>query len=207
MPITWTRLLSPFARCFRTFVSRPWLALLVCALVPVLARLALLPLSPVPDPSIHDEFSQLLLGDTLAHGRLTNPTPAMWRHFESIHIIQRPTYNSMYPPGQGAFLAFGQVVFHEPWAGVEVAIALMSAASYWMFTGWLPRTWALFGIGLLLAKLTLAGFWVDSYISAAVPAIGGALVLGALPQLRHKASVPVSIAFGSGAGILMNTRP
>ena len=68
----------------------------------VLSRLAILPLYPIPLPFVPDDFSFLLAGDTFAHGRLTNPTPAMWTHFETIHVTMIPTYQSMYFPGRAA---------------------------------------------------------------------------------------------------------
>src|SRR4051794_34831970 len=79
LPVSWARPLGAVRRLFRSAVARPGRAIGVCIVLPVLARILLLPISPVPAPSIHDEFSHLLLADTLARGRLTNPTPVMWR--------------------------------------------------------------------------------------------------------------------------------
>src|SRR5450432_398779 len=59
-----------------------WAVIAVGASV-VVIRLGLLPLLPIPKPFIPDDFSFLLAADTFLHGRLSNPTPAMWVHFES----------------------------------------------------------------------------------------------------------------------------
>ena len=100
----WPRLGAGFfARVERTFAKlarRRGVAAVTVGLSVVVLRLAILPLIGIPIPFVPDDFSFLLASDTFAHGRLTNPTPAMWTHFESIHISMLPTYQSMYFPGQ-----------------------------------------------------------------------------------------------------------
>ncbi|HZT38428.1 MAG TPA: hypothetical protein VFA28_11050 [Bryobacteraceae bacterium] len=193
---------------FKSLAGRKSLSVVVCGLAPVAIRLSMLGIAPPPEPSIHDEFSHLLLADTLAHGRLTNPTHPMWRHFETIHVIQKPTYNSMYPPAQGMFLALGQVIFHAPWAGVIISCALMFGAMCWMMQGWLPPAWALYGTLIAVLKFGVVGFWMNSYVGGAVPGFAGALLIGSLPRLCGSAPRAFHAAlFACAVVLLMNSRP
>ncbi len=169
----------------------------------------------VPRPRIHDEFSYLLSADTFAHGRVTNPTPPQWLHFETMHVIFKPTYQSMYPPAQGLALALGQKIRH-PIIGVWLSIGLMAGALTWMLYGWLPGRWALAGGLLAVAQFVLLGeefdggvigYWSQTYWGGALAATGGALVLGAWPRIRRNTRARDAVWMGLGLAILAHTRP
>ncbi len=182
-----------------------WLVTFVLSVIFV--RVALLPWIPVPVPQVHDEFSYLLASDTFAHGRLTNPPSPMWVHFESFHINMQPTYQSMYPPAQGLALAVGQVLTGVPWVGVLLSTALMCGAIYWMLLGWLPAPWAWLGGAFACVRFGIFSFWMNSYMGGSVAALGGALVLGALPRFRNGPKIQTALIFVSGLLILANSRP
>src|SRR5882724_8297085 len=84
----------------RVAPRRGWCVLAVGALA-LAGRPALAPALPIREPLITDEFSYLLGGDSYASGRLTNPPHPMWRHLETIHVLGKPTYMSIYAPAQG----------------------------------------------------------------------------------------------------------
>ena len=169
-------------------------------------RLLLLPALRVPIPGIQDEFSYLLMSDTFAQGRLTNPTHPMWISFETMHVNWNPTYSSMYPPAQGFVMAVGQFLGH-PWIGVLLSNAVMCALIVWMLQAWIPPRWAFLGGVIVALQLSFATYWMNSYWGGAAAACGGALVLGSLGRIRRTARWRDAILMGLGIAILANSRP
>jgi hypothetical protein len=203
------RTLKNRLRAFGSVVLRPLrrgnpLVLVLICLAPLVLRVALLPVVPAPIPVIADEFSHLLLADTLASGRLANPPHPMAAHFETLYVLQRPFYASIYPPARGLAMAAAKWAGWHPWFGVLAEGGMMLGSLAWMLRAWFPSRWVL--IGLLLAMVRL-GVWMNCYWGGCVAAAGGALVVGSLTRLSRRNSARDGLVLGLGLTILVNTRP
>lgn len=192
-------------------------AVLSVVLLVLLGRLALMGSLGIPRPAIADEFGYLLTADTLAHGRMSNPTPPIWKPFETINVIQTPTYQSQYPIGYPALLALAQVALKNPWWAVYLITALMCGAITWMLQAWMPPYWALLG-GLFVAlRFGLFSYWMNSFWGGSLTALGGALVFGALPRVTklvgrgRRSDAGPTVGNGTllalGMAMLATTRP
>ncbi len=207
---------TPFR--FQGVFRRPWAAICLIGVLAFIAGASLTIFAGIPQPVIGDESSYLLAADTFAQGRLTNPPHPLWKHFESLHVIQQPTYASKYPPAQGLALAFGQVFFGHPIVGVWLSAAAACASIFWMLCGWVPVRWAWTGGLIAVVRIVLSGpyfigasasqaYWSQSYWGGAVAALGGALVFGALPRIMKKQKPLDALWLAAGLAILANSRP
>src|SRR5215475_14600282 len=177
--------IAKFESALGRFSGRPFLTVAALFLGVLFLRIALLPLFPVPTAAVHDEFSFLLLGDTIAHGRLANPTPPLYQSFETFHENMYPAYCSKYAPAQGFFLASGQIL-GNPWFGVLLSASLLAAIFFWALRVWMPSRWAFLAALLVALKLCVASYWINSYWGGAVAASAGALALGGLGRILKR---------------------
>jgi hypothetical protein len=168
----------------------------------------------VPVPYAGDELGYLLAADTFAQGRVTNPPPPQWQHFETLNTFFEPTYMSKFPPGQGLMLAVGQLIGGHPVVGVWLSMGLLCAAITWMLWAGVSPRWAVVGGLIAVFNLGFFSYWSASYWGGAVAGIGGSLLLGAILRFMAKPSdekpLPqrgVAFLLGLGIVVLLISRP
>jgi hypothetical protein len=194
-------------RGFRRFAQRRWRACVVVFLLSWVGRLALLPIEPFPNPNVHDEFSYLLASDTFAHGRLSNPTPPLWHHFEAFYVLMQPTYASRYGAALPLFMAFGQRFLGTPRAGILLSMALAAASLCWMLQAYLPADWAFLGGLLAVVRISWFSHFGNCYWGGPVAILGGCLLLGAAAKLSRKRQARYGLLLALGLLLSANSRP
>lgn len=204
-----TSMNAKFMRLIDAIAPRRGLSAVIVGLLAFAASAAMGFLLGIAQPQSHDEFNYLLAADTFAHGRLTNPSHPMWVHFETLHVLQQPTYMSKYMPAQGIVLMLGKVVGGHPIVGVWLSMALMCGAICWMLQGWLPARWALLGgiFAVIHPNIGVGNYWAQSYWGGALAAAGGALLLGGVRRLMDEPRASYAVAAGLGLTLLANSRP
>jgi hypothetical protein len=170
-------------------------------------RIALLPVEPFMAPNIHDEFSYLLASDTFAHGRLTNPTPPLWHHFEAFYVLLQPTFQSKYGAAQPLFMALAQRLTGTPRAGILLSMGLAAASLCWMLQAYLPAEWALLGGLLAVVRISWFSYFGNGYWGGSVAMLGGCLLLGAAARVARKARARDGVLMALGLLLLANSRP
>ena len=212
---TTRRILHVANRRLSRIANRPFLAIATvaaasffCSAAPYLwYSRGVTPFSSWSFFNAYDEFSYLLAGDTFAKGRLTNPTHPMWRHFETLSVLHEPTYQSMYPPGQGLFLAGGRLLTGHPIVGVWISMALAAAATCYLLRAWFPPRWAFSGALLAALHARMALEWGGTYWGGGVAMLGGALTFGGLRNVIERPRVRDASLLALGLALVANSRP
>lgn len=190
-----------------SFLRTWWSAAIATFAVTLIGCSSLGILIQVPTPRVHDEFSYILLGDTISHGRMANPAPPLPEFFETFHELVRNVYASKYFPVQGLFLAMGESITGHFYIGIWLSSALACVAFIWMLQGWISPRWALLGALVTVFHYGIYSYWSQTYWGGFATALGGALFFGSLPRLWGRFSWQNSIWLALGLLILANSRP
>jgi hypothetical protein len=80
-------------------------------------------------PAVHDEWSYLFGAQTIASGRLANPTPPHPEFFDAFHLLATPKWVTRYWPGHPVALALGVLAGWPP----SVVIAMCAGTAVWIY--------------------------------------------------------------------------
>ena len=91
--------------------------------------------------------------------------------------------------------------------GVFLGVLLAKVVSWVSPLPSAVQLWSVLGGLLVVLRLGLFSYWMNSYWGGAPAAIGGALVLGALPRMMKRLRLRYTVLMGLGAAILAASRP
>lgn len=160
-----------------------------------------------PVPEVHDEFGILLAADTYASGRLTNPPHPMAKFFDTIYVIQQPTYMGKYPPVQALMLALGKILTGEFIVGAWISCGIMAAAIFWMLQAFVSLRWALYGTLIAALQIGIFSYWSHSYWGSTMAVAAGAMVIGGAVRVLSQSRTIDALVMSAGLIILANARP
>jgi hypothetical protein len=148
-----------------------------------------------------------LASETFAHGRLTNPTPPQWHHFEAFHVLMQPTYMSKFGAAAPLFMALGERFLGTPRVGVLLSMALAAASLCWMLQAYLPAEWALLGGLVAIVRISWFSYFGNGYWGGSVAMLGGCLLLGAAARLARRPKPRYGLLMALALILLANSRP
>jgi hypothetical protein len=191
----------------RRVAMRPWLMIVLAGVVPVAIRILILPIVPVPEPYVMEEFNHLFLTATYDEGRVANPVHPLAVLLQTYQQIEWPHYVSARPPLPPIFLYLGQVLFGSPFAGSLIALGLTSSALCWSLLGWIQGRWAALASYLAIVTFCLFGYWINSYWAPTPIVLGGALLFGAVPRIERNPRLSLGLVCVVALALLAGTRP
>lgn len=155
----------------------------------------------VAEPLTAIEAANRFAAESLARGRLGVEPPGPAAFFETRELLADPRLVSRRPIAPAAWLATG-FAFGAPLLGAWLGVGAVAAAVAWTVRGFTAARWAwVAGLG----TLTLISFhhpWAQTFAGGTVPAIGGALWLGALVR-RARRSTALGTAASAAAGLAL----
>jgi hypothetical protein len=183
------------------------LSLVVLLFASVFGRLALIPLLGEPQPLVPDEASIILQAQCLAKGHLTCGVKNLPPSMESIYVLISPTYASVYPVLRSFAVATGDALFRNGWLGIILFMSTIPILTYLLLVEFGSRSMAFATALLVMVRICFFSFWINSYFSPVVTAIGALLTVLGVVRLYRRPTLLDGVMFGAGIALMITSRP